>query len=105
MLYRIRDATAHPDYTVTITWSDGVTAAVDLAPVVNKGKVFTPLQDRKYFAEKMQIADDRLGLEWPNRVDFSADGLRFRAFPQEAVEEFGGLADGAEPTAPQHAAK
>jgi hypothetical protein len=24
----------------------------------------------------------------PNRVDFSANGLRFRAFPQEAEAEF-----------------
>jgi hypothetical protein len=37
----------------------------------------------------MHIAGDRLGLEWPNRVDFSADGLRFMAFPREAEEEFG----------------
>jgi hypothetical protein len=36
----------------------------------------------------MRIATDSLGLEWPNRVDFSADGLRFRAFPDEAEEEF-----------------
>jgi hypothetical protein len=35
----------------------------------------------------MRVADDRLGLEWPNRVDFSADGLRFRAFPEEAEGE------------------
>jgi hypothetical protein len=37
----------------------------------------------------MRIAADRLGLEWPNRVDFSADGLRFRAFPEDADVEFG----------------
>jgi hypothetical protein len=41
----------------------------------------------------MRIVADRLGLEWPNRVDFSADGLRFRAFPQEAEAEFGAAAD------------
>jgi hypothetical protein len=88
MLYRIQKATAHPDHSVTITWSDGVEAVVDLAPVIAKGKVFAPLQDPGYFVEKMRVADDRLGLEWPNRVDFSADGLRFRAFPAEADEEF-----------------
>jgi len=86
MLYRIDQATAHPDHTVTVTWSDGVEAVVDLAPVVAKGKVFAALQDPAYFTTKMRIADDRLGIEWPNRVDFSADGLRFRAFPQEADE-------------------
>lgn len=100
MLYRIREATPHSDHTVTITWSDGVEAVVDLAPVVSKGKVFALLQDPNYFVEQMRIAEDRLGLEWPNRVDFSADGLRFRAFPEEADAEFGNSA-----TTTQHAAK
>jgi hypothetical protein len=80
MLYRIEKATAHPDHTVTITWSDGVEASVDLGPVVAKGKVFTAMQDPAFFVE-----------QWPNRVDFSADGLRFMAFPGEAEEEFGAL--------------
>jgi hypothetical protein len=89
VLYRIEKAIAHPDHTVTVTWSDGVTAVVDLAPVVAKGKVFAPMQGSCYFVEQMRVADDRLGLEWANRVDFSADGLRFRAFPAEADDEFG----------------
>jgi hypothetical protein len=90
MLYRIEKAIAHPDYTVTVTWSDGVTAAVDLAPVIAKGPVFAAMREPGYFVEHIRIAADRLGLEWPNRVDFSADGLRFRAFPEEAEAEFGG---------------
>ena len=92
MLYRIRNAVAHPDHTVTVTWSDGVEAVVDLSPVIAKGNVFAPLQDGHYFAANMRIADDRLGLEWPNRVDLSADDLRFRAFPDEEKLEFEGAA-------------
>jgi len=88
MLYRINSATAHPDHSVTVTWSDGVTARVDLAQVIAKGPVFAPLRDAGFFVGRMQVAADRLGLEWPNRVDFSADGLRFRAFPEEAAAEF-----------------
>jgi Protein of unknown function (DUF2442) len=87
VLYRINEATAYPDHTVTITWSDGVTANVDLTPVLAKGIVFAPLRDAAYFVRNMRVAEDRLGLEWPNRVDFSADGLRFRAFPDEAEAE------------------
>jgi hypothetical protein len=104
MLYRIAAAIAHQDHTVTVTWSDGVTAAVDLSPVIAKGNVFAPMQDAAYFVERMRIAPDRLGLEWPNRVDFSADGLRFRAFPEEAEAEFG-VADAkadAEPLTMRH---
>jgi len=88
MLYRITKAEASPDHTVTVTWSDGMTTVVDLAPVIAKGNVFASMQDAAYFVGKMRIAADRLGLEWPNRVDFSADGLRFRAFPEEADAEF-----------------
>jgi len=93
MLYRITAATAHPDHTITVTWSDGVTAVVDLSPVIALGNVFAPLQDAEYFIGQMRVAPDRLGLEWPNRVDFSADGLRFRALPAEAEAEFGGRHD------------
>jgi hypothetical protein len=89
MLYRIDKAIAHRNHTVTITWSDGITADVDLAPVIAKGNVFAPLSDETYFVDQMRVATDRLGLEWPDRVDFSADGLRFRAFPEEAEIEFG----------------
>jgi len=89
MLYKIENAIAHANHTVTVTWSDGVTAAVDLSPVIAKGIVFAAMQEPAYFVTNMRIATDRLGLEWPNRIDFSADGLRFRAFPQEAEAEFG----------------
>jgi hypothetical protein len=104
MLYRIQKAIAHPDHTLTITWSNGVGAMVDLGPVVAKGKVFAPLQDPAYFVENMRVANDRLGLEWPNRVDFSADGLRFMAFPDEAADEFGdSSAKAVTPATPHHA--
>lgn len=92
MLYRIRKAVAHPDHTVAVTWSDGIEAVVDLSPVIAKGNVFAALQDGHYFAANMHVADDRLGIEWPNRVDFSADGLRFRAFPEDEKVEFEGAA-------------
>jgi hypothetical protein len=88
MLYRITDAVAYPNHTLTVTWSDGVSAIVDMSPVIAQGNVFAPMRDADYFAGQMRIATDRLGLEWPNRVDFSADGLRFRAFPDEEEAEF-----------------
>ena len=88
MLYRITHAVAHTDHTLTVTWSDGVSAIVDMSPVIALGNVFAPMQDADYFVGKMRIAADSLGLEWPDRVDFSADGLHFRAFPDEEEAEF-----------------
>src|SRR3954470_10338643 len=103
MLYRIDNAIAHPNHTVTVTWSDSVTAVVDLAPVIAKGRVFEAMREPGYFVERMRVAEDRLGLEWPNRVDFSADGLRFRAFPEEAEGEVSEpKGTGTTPAAPQH---
>ena len=45
MLYRIINAVAHPDYTVTVTWPDRVTANVDLSPVIANGNVLPPTRD------------------------------------------------------------
>jgi hypothetical protein len=89
MLHRIVDAVAHPNHKVTVTWSDGVTADVDLSSVIARGRVFAAMREAVHFADGMRIAPDRLGLSWPNNVDFSADGLRCRAFPKEAEAEFG----------------
>jgi len=104
MLYRVVNAVAHPNHTVTVTWSDSVTADVDLSPVIAKGNVFAPMADAAYFVGNMRVAADRLGLEWPDRVDLSADGLRFRAFPEEAEAEYGAPspAAGLDPVSADH---
>jgi hypothetical protein len=48
MLYRITRAVAHPDHTLTVTWSDGVTAVVDMLPVIAQGDVVAPMRDAAY---------------------------------------------------------
>lgn len=63
MNYRISDATAHMNHTVTIVWSDGATATVDFAPVIAQGTAFSSLRDPAYFVGKMIIAEKGLGLE------------------------------------------
>jgi hypothetical protein len=88
MLFRIAEATAHPDHTVTITWSDGARAVVDLAPFVARGGLFAALDDPAWFVNEMRILRGGIGLAWPNEVDFSADGLRHDAFPHEETGEF-----------------
>jgi len=58
MLYRIVNAIAHANHSVTVTWSDGVAGDVDLSPVIAKGNVFAPMADATYFVENMRIAPD-----------------------------------------------
>jgi hypothetical protein len=79
LLYRIDQAIAHLDHSVSITWSDGMTANVDFAPLVASGSAFARLRETAYFVANMKVATDRLGIEWPGGIDFSADGLSARA--------------------------
>lgn len=88
MLHKIIEATAHPDHTVSITWSDGARGAVDLTPFIARGALFAALDDPAWFVVEMRILPNGIGLTWSNEVDFSADGLRHDAFPHEDTGEF-----------------
>lgn len=88
MLYEITNAVAHTDHTVTITWADGMRGVVDFTPVIERGALFAALQEPGYFVQEMSILRGGIGLTWPNEVDFSADGLRHDAFPDEQVGEY-----------------
>ena len=81
MLFEIADAVAHPDHTVTITFSDGLRGVVDFLPVIDRGGWFTPLRDGDYFVATMRMLDGGTGLTWPEEIDYSADFLRRLAFP------------------------
>ena len=80
-LYDIAAAVAHPDHTVVVTWTDGVTGTVDFLPVIDRGGWFTPLRDGDYFAATMAVLPEGAGLTWPEEVDYGADFLRREAFP------------------------
>jgi hypothetical protein len=80
-LFAIVEAVAHPDHTVTVTWSDGVRAVVDFLPIIDRGGWFTPLRDAEYFTATMVALPAGAGLTWPEEMDYSADFLRQVAFP------------------------
>jgi hypothetical protein len=88
MLYEIAQAVAQPDHIVTVTWSDGAIGHINFAPYIAKGGLFSALSDPNYFVKKMRILPNGIGLSWPNDVDFSADGLRYDAFPKEESGEY-----------------
>ena len=89
MLYEIVAAVAHPDHTVTITWSDGARGVVDFLPIIDRGGWFTPLRDPDYFIANMVVLSGGRGLTWPEEIDYSADGLRHDAFPNGLPHDFG----------------
>jgi hypothetical protein len=55
MMHQITEAVAHPEHTVTVTWSDGARATVSFAPFLAKGGVFDALKDPAYFTGKMRV--------------------------------------------------
>jgi Protein of unknown function (DUF2442) len=86
-LFEIAEAAAHPDHTVSITWSDGVVGVVDFLPIIDRGGWFTPLRDGDYFTATMIVLPAGRGLTWPEEIDYSADFLRQVAFPNGMPQE------------------
>jgi hypothetical protein len=80
MLYEIAEAVPHPDHSVTLTWSDGISATVSFAPFLEKGGLFEALKDPEYFMREMRLLPRGIGLAWPDEADFWADALRQDAF-------------------------
>ena len=61
VLYEIVAATAHPDHTVSITWSDGARGVVDFLPIIDRGGWFTPLRDPDWFVSTMVLLPGGIG--------------------------------------------
>jgi len=96
MTPRIAKATARPDLIVDIVWADGSSDAIDFAPIVATGGVMTALKDPAFFVAGLQVEPDGYGLDWrtqpaaPDQVggiDFSAQGLWYRAHPEELARD------------------
>jgi hypothetical protein len=63
------------DYQLELTFADGVTGRIDLAPwIVGKDGVFAPLQDQAFFA-RVSVNDDIGTIVWPNDADFDPEIL------------------------------
>ena len=89
MRYRIVSAQANEDHTIDLVWSNDKRARVDFKPIIGKGGVLAPLQDRFFFRDKMAIVQEGRALEWPGELDFSADSLIYRAFPDLQASDDG----------------
>jgi hypothetical protein len=76
-----------------IQWNDGYAGVVDLRPVIERGKIFTYLQQPENF-EKLQIGEFGHGIVWVNEkgeeIDFGSDSLRQRAEKQAELHRVAG---------------
>lgn len=71
-LPRIAAATIIDNRRVRVTWRDGNSVTVDLAPVLNSHRHFIPLRtDEENFAT-MRVNDEGTALEWDGGIELSA---------------------------------
>ena len=61
---------------------------MDFTRFIAWGGLFAALQGPDYFVRRMSILRGGIGLTWPNEVEFSADGSRHDAFPDESIGEY-----------------
>jgi predicted XRE-type DNA-binding protein len=62
-------------YELELLYSDFVQVMVSIAPLIVKGKIFKPLEDKKLFM-KAKISEAGDAVTWPGDIDLDAQNLR-----------------------------
>lgn len=71
-MHKVIKATAFPDFTLELTFDNGVCGLVDVRSRLH-GPMFEPLRDPELF---QQVTVDQFGaICWPNHADLSPDTL------------------------------
>jgi len=73
-MIKITHIEPHRDFSIELTFSDGMRKNVDFKPFIGSDKISKPLNDFTYFS-KVKIYDNGRGLYWPNEFDFCPDYL------------------------------
>lgn len=71
MIPKIVDVLYQGDYTLRITFSDGIQGDIDLEKELY-GEIFEPLRDKNFFS-KVSIHPDFRTLYWPNGADLAPE--------------------------------
>jgi hypothetical protein len=73
-----------------IAWNDGYEGVVDLRPVIDRGRIFAYLRDKKNFA-RLKLDEYGHSIGWVNEkgeeIDFGADNLREKAENQAKLQK------------------
>jgi hypothetical protein len=77
-----------PDLTIGVVWSDGREAQIDFAPIIEESAVFNPMNHSDFFVRNARIVNAGASIAWSKMLEFSADGLRYEAFPEECRRDF-----------------
>jgi Protein of unknown function (DUF2442) len=88
-MYRITNAQANPDFSVDLRFDDGRQARVNLSELVASAAVAAPFRDPARFVRELEIVEGGDVLRWTDQFELHADSLRYRAFPDELVRDYG----------------
>jgi len=88
-MHRITQAQANPDFSVDLSFDDGRQARVDLSEVVQSAAVAAPFRDPARFVCDLTIVEGGDVLRWSDQFELHADSLRYRAFPDELLRDYG----------------
>ena len=71
---RLSDARPIEGHSVNVRFEDGTSADVDLSYLLDRGGVFEPLRDRKFFV-RLRVDDEGATIVWPNQADIAPETL------------------------------
>jgi hypothetical protein len=70
----IQGVEVEPEFTLRVTFADGVSGIIRLRDAIQQGGVFARLADPAVFAQ-VSVGDRGRSLEWPGQIDLCADAL------------------------------
>lgn len=70
---------------VRLSFSDGAVMDVDLAPVLNRGGVFTQIRDDRGVFEQVHVDPETGTIAWPGEIDLDAAVLYGRYEPADGT--------------------
>lgn len=79
---------ARSDLTIKVVWADGRDAQIDFAPIIDEAFIFEPMRRPEFFVRNARIVHGGTAIAWSKMLEFSADGLRYEAFPEEYRRDF-----------------
>jgi hypothetical protein len=88
-MHRITHAQANTDFSVDLRFEDGRNARVDLSELVQSAAVAAPFRDPARFVRELAIVENGDVLRWSGQFELHADSLRYHAFPDEWVRDYG----------------
>ena len=73
-MIKITHIEPHSDFTMSISFSDGLRKDIDFKPFIGRDVLSSALSDYSFFS-KARVYDNGRGIYWPNDFDFCPDFL------------------------------